>query len=839
MSFINEKVDYQDMPLIFKDAFLDYAMSVIVSRALPDVRDGLKPVHRRILYAMHDLGMHSHKPHKKSARIVGEVIGKYHPHGDSAVYDSMVRLTQDFNMNVPLINGHGNFGSIDGDAAAAMRYTEARLEKISNELLRDLHKDTVDYEDNYDGSEREPHVLPSVFPNLLVNGGEGIAVGMASKIPPHNLKEVVEAVIAQMENPVITAEELMTIMPGPDFPHPCVVMGKSGIKEAFNTGRGVFKIRGIVDVVSTKKKNQIIIRSVPYQVNPEMLVKRIYELQGEWDHYVKERAKKKKVERNGLIDFVETNGISNQADRNNPVHIIITLKKEADPDLVLNYLYKKTDLEKSFGYNMVALVPEKGKDTISRVPSQLSLKEIIAHYIDHQVEVLTRSLQFDLKKQEEKMHLLSGFIKALDDIDETVRIIRESTNKPEAMLGLMNHLHIDEIQAENILDRKLQTLANFEQDKLRLEHEERGKEIILIKEKLENPSLIHEDIKETLKSISSQYGKPRQTTLTDDIESFDDEDLITNDDVVVTITHDGLIKRTLESTYRTQRRKGIGVSGMKLLEDDFIRHLHVAKNKDTLLFFTNQGKVYKKKVYEISESTSNNRGTNVELLLDLEHDERIQAILAIREFSSSQKILFVTKNGHVKKTPLSAFGNIRQNGIISIRMKPQDSLIGVCLTSDDRNITLVTRKAISITFEGSSIRPMSRTAAGLRGIRLNEGDTVVSFAVHEEEADLFVATNQGFGKRTPLGEFRVQKRAGKGVRIAKLNDKNGEVIGTLTVQEEDTVMLMTKNGTLMKMKAEELSQFGRVAQGTKIINLRDGDELSVIARIPDEEERES
>ena len=839
MSFMNEKIEKVEMANVIQPAFLDYAMSVVIARAIPDVRDGLKPVHRRILYAMDDLGMYPERPFKKSARIVGEVIGKYHPHGDTAVYDTMVGMTQDWKMKETLVRGHGNFGDITGENAAAMRYTEAKLEKIAMELLKGMkdgqrNTNIVDFRDNYDATESEPSVLPALFPNLLVNGSQGIAVGLATKIPPHNLKEVIDATIATMKNPDITTDELLTHIKGPDFPTFGRIMGRAGIKEAYETGRGKVVMRGVVDVKKTKKKTTLLITEVPYQVNPSALIDKIGELQTSYNKHMKDSTgKKAKLEENKFIDFAS--GIKNLADRNNPVAIEIELKKDVEPEKVINFLYKHTALETNFNINMMCIVPHDTKTGTVLKPKVLPLKGILNEYIKHRRITHRRLLTYFLDKHQKRMHILSALITALDNLDETVRVIRASTSKQDAIDGLMNLLAVDKTQAETILEEKLQRLANFEIEKLRLDIKELASTITEIEQKLANETLFDADIIASFEEISEKYGSVRQTEICGPAEEFDMEDFIPDDEVVVTITQKGFVKRVLESSYRTQRRKGIGVKGMGLNDGDFIRHLHVARNHDTLLFFTNEGRVYRKQVWEIPETNAENKGKNIFFLLNLNAEERVQAVLSIREFSKEQHLFFVTKNGFAKKSKLSDYGNIRKNGIIALNLDRDDRLVGVSLTNGKRNVTLITKKAQCITIQETDVKNVGRTARGVRGIKLNKEDSVVSFAIHEEDADLLVATNNGYGKRTPLADLRVQNRYGKGVLIAKLNDKNGEIVGSCVVREEETLMMMTKNGTLMKMHVHEISQIGRNTQGTRIINLRSGDALSLLARIPDEE----
>lgn len=845
LGFINEEIQEKSITDLVPNSFLNYSMSVIASRALPDVRDGLKPVHRRIFYAMDELGVRSDKPYKKSARIVGDTMGKYHPHGDSSIYEALVRMSQEWSVRHLLVDMHGNNGSKDGDGAAAMRYTEARMAKLAEELLRDINSDTVDFQPNYDESESEPSVLPARFPNLLVNGSEGIAVGMATKIPTHNLKEVIAATIALLDNEDITVEELMEHVKGPDFPTGGEIVGYEGIKNAYTTGRGSMIVRSKVDIETKKGVTKLIIREIPYQLTPTKLKKEIIAIQDDWKAYEKELKKPnaKSLPKQKGLDFLVDKSYKDLTDRKNTkwnVTIEMTLKKNVNPELVLNYLYKHTSLQTSFAMNNLALVPIKTKSgKVKLEPKVLTLKETLEEYVKHQIEVVTRKTQFDLRKAEGRAHRLAGIIKALDRLDETIETIRKADDQQDACAKLMTLLSIDDVQATAILEMRLHRLTNLNQDKQREEYQNLLDFINLCKLKLSDVELIKAEIKEDLQNVSDKYGDERRTSIVPAEGDIREEDFIKNDEQVVTITQNGFIKRTLESTYRTQRRKGIGVNGMSMFEDDFVKHLHVAKNKDTLLFFTSLGKVYRKKVYQIPEASATSRGKNIRIFLNLEKDEEIQAVLSIQEFAEDSYLLFATKNGIVKKSKLSDYANIRQNGIYAITLDEGDRLVGVNLTNGERNITLVTKDGMSITFEESSVKSVGRTGRGVKGITLNKKDHVVSFVVHEEDADLLIATNVGFGKRTPISEFRVQQRAGKGVLCMKSTDKNGYVVDSLIVQEDDTTMMMTKNGTLMKLLVKEISQFSRNTQGTKIINLRDNDELCHIFRIPDEEKEES
>lgn len=841
MAFINEKILKQSTTDIVASSFLNYSMSVIAARALPDVRDGLKPVHRRIAYGMSELSNTPDKPHKKSARIVGDVMGKFHPHGDSSIYEAIVRLSQKFSVRHTLVDMHGNNGSRDGDGAAAMRYTESRMTKLMTELLLDINKDTVDFQDNYDNTQKEPTVLPANFPNLLVNGTEGIAVGMATKIPPHNLGEVIDATIAQIDNPEITVDELMHYIKGPDFPVGCEIYGLDGIKSAYETGRGKITIRSKIDIVEKKGKFKLIIREMPYQVSPQKTVEKIAELQSAYNEFLSEKKKGKNVKEKNLMDFLVFDGINNYTDRSNDydVHIEIDLKKGVNPDIVKEYLYKNTPLESTYAINNVALVPvidKKGEERLK--PELLSLKSILDEYIKHRVSVTVRRTKFEIQKAETRKHSLSGIIAALDNIDETVRIIRFSKDNEEAISKLIDFLSIDETQANSILETKLSRLVSMNQDKLRDEYASLVELLKELNTLLGSDELIREDIKNDLLRVKNTYADDRRSVILGNLDDFNKEAFISDDDMVITITKRGLIKRTAESAYRTQRRKGIGVNGMKIIEDDFIDQLHIAKNKDTLLFFTNSGKAYRKRVYDIIENNANSKGQHIRAFLNLEDKEEIAAIISVREFSDEQFLLFGTKNGIVKKTPLSDYSKIRQNGLTAIKFKGDDELIGAKLTSGDKNITLVSKKGISITFKEEEVKVSSRNTSGVKGIDLKDDDHIVSFVVQEEGSDLLVATNSGFGKRTSLEDFRVQNRGGKGMICIKLTEKNGEVIGCSVVQNDDNVMFMTKNGTLIKLKVSEIAQVARNAQGYRLITLRDGDILQTISRIPEDEEDE-
>lgn len=849
-----ENIEVQPVSVRLRNAFLDYGMSVITSRALPDVRDGLKPVHRRILYAMFKEGYFADKKYQKSAKTVGIVLGNYHPHGDSSVYESMVRMSQEWIMREILVDMHGNNGSVDGDSAAAMRYTEAKLSKIAMEMLRDINKDTVDFVANYDGSDVEPTVLPSRFPQILVNGTSGIAVGMATSIPSHNLKEVCEAVIALIDNPDMTIADLMGYIQGPDFPTRGIIMGQENITRAYETGRtgkgGSIKLRAKIDVVEKKGKTFLHITELPYQVLKDKVLEKLHELQSAHNRVVRERkANPKKIIEDAGFDFTVSDGIEDKTGRKemdeNKVLITIELKDGKNPEQILNGLYKKTELEKSIPVNLLALVPQGENGT---APKTLNLKEILEHYLKHQLEVVERSYRYDLTQNEKKLQGLSALMKALDNLDETIATIKSSTSTQDALDKLQALLDVDEVQAQSILDRRLQTLASFQQDKLRQDYTDVVNLIEEIKSVLADENKRRDIIKEDLQDVINRFGTDRLTIIGEAVEDIDNESLIPNHEVVVTITNKLLIKRTLDSTYRTQRRKGRGVNGMEMRDDDFIRHLCYARNHDTILFFTNKGKVYETKVHRIMEAAANSRGYSIKTMFNFEEDEQIQAVLNIQDFSDEQYLLFATKNGIVKKSRLSEYENIRVNGIKAINLDTDkktgeivDRLVGVSLTSGESLITLVTQKGHSITFEEKEVSAIGRTGRGVKGITLGKDDAVISVDIHNGVDDLLVVTDQGFGKRTPLSEFRVQTRGGKGVTAIRLTGKNGSyVIGSSIVVEDDKVMLITKNeGKLMKLSAKEIAQYQRNTQGTKIINLYEGDSLQQIARVTDADEEET
>src|SRR5690625_2805737 len=794
-----------------RTSFLDYAMSVIVSRAIPDVRDGLKPVQRRILYSMNDLGMHADKAYKKSARIVGDVIGKYHPHGDSAVYEAMVRMAQDFSYRNMLVDGHGNFGSVDGDPAAAMRYTEARMSKISMELLRDINKDTVDYQDNYDGSEREPAVLPARFPNLLVNGTSGIAVGMATNIPPHQLGETIDAILAISENPNITVDELMeNYIYGPDFPTGGIIMGRSGIRNAFETGKGSITIRAKTEIQEEKNgKSTIIVSELPYQVNKARLIEKIAEL-----------ARDKKIE--GITE------LRDESDRNG-MRIVIELRRDANPNVLLNNLYKQTALQSSFGINMLALANGE--------PKILSLKEALQHYLDHQKDVIRRRTQFELTKAENRAHILEGLRIALDHIDEIIALIRQSDTADIARQGLIDNFKLTEKQAQAILDMRLQRLTGLEREKIENEYEELLKLIAELNSILADEQKLLEIIREELLEIKEKYNDERRTEIVSGgLEFFEDEDLIPEEDIVVCLTHRGYIKRLPSSTYRSQHRGGRGVQGMDTDEDDFVEHLVSASTHDTILFFTNKGKVYRLKGYQIPEFGRTAKGLPIINILEIEKDEWVNTVIAVPEFDEEKKLFFTTKDGISKRTSLSQFANIRRNGIIALTLREKDELISVQLTDGSKDIMIATRNGSLIRFDEGQIRSMGRTAAGVKGISLRDGDEVVSMQIVEKDDYILNVTENGYGKRTKESEYRVINRGGKGVFTAQITEKTGHVVAVKTVKGDEDLMIMTVSGVLIRTPINTISITGRNTQGVRLIRLQNDEKVGTVATIEKEEE---
>ncbi|WP_071461075.1 DNA gyrase subunit A [Bacillus massilinigeriensis] len=810
----NPRVKEINISQEMRTSFLDYAMSVIVARALPDVRDGLKPVHRRILYAMHDLGMHSDKPFKKSARIVGEVIGKYHPHGDSAVYETMVRMAQDFNYRYMLVDGHGNFGSIDGDSAAAMRYTEARMSKISMELLRDINKDTIDYADNYDGSEREPVVLPARFPNLLVNGTSGIAVGMATNIPPHQLGEVIDGVLAISRDPDMNIQELMEIVPGPDFPTGGLILGRSGIRKAYETGRGSIIMRAKVEIEQKSNgKEVIIVREIPYQVNKARLIEKIAEL-----------VRDKKID--GITD------LRDESDRDG-LRIVIEVRKDANANVLLNNLYKQTALQTSFGINTLALVDGQ--------PKVLNLKQCLQYYLDHQKVVIRRRTEFELRKAEARAHILEGLRIALDHLDRVIALIRGSRTADIAREGLVHEFGLSEKQAQAILDMRLQRLTGLERDKIEDEYQSLMVLIAELKAILADEEKILEIIREELEEIKERFNDKRRTEIVSGgLEMIEDEDLIPQENIVITLTHNGYIKRLPVSTYRSQKRGGRGIQGMGTNEDDFVEHLITTSTHDTILYFTNKGKVYRTKGYEIPEFSRTAKGIPIINLLGVEKGEWVNAIIPIEDFATDCNLFFATKEGISKRSPLSSFANIRNNGLIALNLREGDELISVRLTDGTKEIIIGTKNGLLIRFPETDVRSMGRTATGVKGISLSSGDEVVGMEVLEDGAEILVVTKNGFGKRTPSEEYRIQGRGGKGIKTCNITDKNGSLVTMKVVKGEEDLMLITTGGVLIRIPVSGISVTGRNTQGVKLISLNkaENEYVATVAQVNKEDEAE-
>ncbi|GIP50950.1 DNA gyrase subunit A [compost metagenome] len=800
----------RDINVEMRESFMDYAMSIIVSRALPDVRDGLKPVHRRILYAMSDLGMHPDKPFKKSARIVGEVIGKYHPHGDSAVYETMVRMAQDFSMRYMLVEGHGNFGSVDGDMAAAMRYTEARLSKIAMEMLRDINKETIDFMPNYDGEEHEPVVLPSRFPNLLVNGVSGIAVGMATNIPPHNLGEVIDGVHALIENPEISSLELMDYIKGPDFPTAGYILGRSGIRQAYTTGRGSITMRAKTTIEEHNNKARIVVEELPYQVNKARLVEKIAEL-----------VREKKID--GITD------LRDESDRTG-MRVVIELRRDVNPNVVLNNLYKHTALQSTFGINMLAIVNNE--------PKILTLKDVLSHYLKHQVEVVRRRTEFDLKKAEARAHILEGLRIALDHIDEVIALIRGSKSDEEAREGLMTRFGLSFEQAQAILDMRLRRLTGLEREKIEDEYNELLQKIAEYREILANEHLVLKIIGEELQEIRERFADERRSEITIGEESILDEDLIPQEEVVITITHTGYIKRLPVTTYRSQKRGGRGVVGMDTKDNDFVEHLFVTNSHHYLMFFTDRGKAYRLKAYEIPELGRTARGTPIINLIQIEQGETVNAVIEVERFDDDKYLFFATKNGIVKKTPIEDYINIRRGGLIAVNLREDDTLIDVKLTYGNEEVIMGTAQGMSIRFPESDVRSMGRAATGVKGITLDDDDAVIGMDVVIPGQDVLIVTAKGYGKRTPVSEYRSQSRGGKGIKTINVTDKNGTVVGLKVVKDDEDLMIITASGTLIRTSMEGISTMGRNTQGVKLINIREDDSVATVCRSDKSEEED-
>ena len=803
------KIIERDIDKEMRTAYIDYAMSVIVSRALPDARDGLKPVHRRILYAMHEDGITSDKAYRKCANTVGSVLGRYHPHGDSSVYDAMVRLAQDFTMRYPLVDGHGNFGSVDGDSPAAMRYTEARMSKISELMLTDIEKNTVDFMPNYDDRLQEPTVLPARIPALLVNGSSGIAVGMATNIPPHNLSEVIDGIIKVIDDPETTIEELMEVIKGPDFPTGATILGKEGIKEAYTTGRGKITMRAEAEIEEMSGNRQrIIITSLPYQVNKAKLVKTIADL-----------SKEKKIE--GISE------VRDESDRKEKTRVVVELKRDARPQVILNQLYKHTQMQETFGAIMLALVDGE--------PKILTLRQCLDCFIGHRKEVILRRTKFELDKALARAHILEGLKIALDNIDEVINIIRSSYDNPKERL--MERFGLSDIQAQAILDMRLKTLSGLQREKIEEEYNELMKLIAHLKDILSSATLVYDIIKEELLEIKEKYGDDRLTKIVPAAGEFNAEDLVKEEQTVVALTHFGYIKRMPIDIYRSQRRGGKGITGIATREEDFVKQIFTASTHDTILFFSNKGKLYKLRGFEIPEAGRTARGTAIVNLLNLDAGEKISAVIPIQNFAEGKYLLMATKNGLIKKTALTEYNSARRTGLQGITLKEDDELITVRLTDGEDNVVLVTREGMCITFDEKEVRPIGRVSQGVIGIRLDEGDEVIgmeSVIAGGKGATLLAITENGFGKRTELDEYRVQIRGGKGVITYKITPKTGKLVGARIATEEDDVMLITDTGTIIRLNVKDISVLGRSTQGVTLMRTNDGGKVVSIETLTPE-----
>jgi DNA gyrase subunit A len=806
-----------DIEAEMKKSFIDYAMSVIIDRALPDVRDGLKPVHRRILYTMFTSGFTPDKPYRKSVATVGEALKNFHPHGDAAVYDSLVRMAQDFSLRHPLVDGHGNFGSRDGDSAAAMRYTEARLAKISMEMLADINKDTVDFKPNFDEHEVEPVVLPSRFPCLLVNGSSGIAVGMATNIPPHNLGEVIDGICAVIDNPEATIDEIMKYIKGPDFPTAAKIIGKRGIRDAYRTGRGRIIVRSEANIEEMPgNRHRIVISEIPYLVNKARLIEKIAEL-----------VKEKRLEG---ISFLQ-----DESGREEPVRIVIELKRDANPNVVLNQLYKNTQLQESFSVNMVAIVPTEDK---LYEPRTLNLRQVIDYYIAHQEEVIRRRTKFELDKAEARAHILEGLKIALDNLDEVIRIIRGSKTETIAKEALAERFNFSDKQSQAIVDMRLGRLTGLEREKLENEYNELLGKIKYYKEVLANEILVHQIIKDELRIIKDKYADDRRTKLEIDEDEIDIEDLIQEEESVITMTHFGYVKRMPADTYKSQRRGGKGIIGLSTREEDFVKNLFVTSTHHFILFFTNKGRVYRLKAYEIPESGRQAKGTAIVNLLQLDGDEKVTTVIPINEYKEGLYLVMATRNGLVKKTDLMEYDNIRKGGLAAVTLRENDELIDVKLTDGNQDIMLSTVNGMAIRFSETDARPIGRVSQGVKGIELEEDDHVIGMEVCTDNTTLLVVTENGFGKRTELDEYKVQNRGGKGILTYRITEKTGKSIGMMLVAEEDDIMLISSDGTIIRMKVNEISILGRATQGVTLMRMADGINVVSMARMINEEDSE-
>jgi len=805
----NEKIVPINIEEELKDSYISYAMSVIVGRALPDVRDGLKPVHRRILYAMKELGLEHNRPYKKCARIVGDCLGKYHPHGDMAVYDTIVRMAQNFSMRYPLVDGQGNFGSVDGDSAASMRYTEARLETIADEMLADLEKDSVEFMPNFDESLQEPRLLPAALPNLLANGSSGIAVGMATNIPPHNLTELVDAIALIIDNPQAELKEILKIIKGPDFPTGGIICGRDGIKSAYLTGRGILKIHAKANIESVKGgRERIVVSEIPYQVNKANLISTIADL-----------VQDKKLE--GISD------IRDESDKDG-MRIVIELKRDANAQVVLNQLYKHTQMQETFGVIMLALVENR--------PRVLTLRQMLDLYIEHRKEIVIRRTKYDLKKAQDRAHILEGFKIAISNIDKIISIIKKAKSPDEAREELIDKFDLSERQAQAILEMQLQRLTGLERDKIEAEYLELIKKISYYKSLLESEKKILQVVKEEILEIKKKYGDERRTQIVAEVTDFDVEDLIAEEDVVITISHTGYIKRLPVSAYRKQRRGGKGVTGMEAKEEDFIEHLFIASTHEFMLFFTNMGRVHWLKVHEIPQAGRVSKGKAIINMLELAKDERVTAFVPVKEFKEGSFLFMVTKQGLIKKTDIHAYSNPRKGGIIGIGIKPQDELIQVLLTDGKQEILIATKDGKAIRFNESDVRDMGRGAKGVKGVTLDKKDVVIGAQILRKDASILTVTINGFGKRTDMDEYRVQSRGGKGVINIKTSDRNGEAVSVLSVTDKDEIMLITEGGMVVRCSVKDLRETGRSTQGVRLMRLDPKDKVSCVAPVVAEED---
>jgi DNA gyrase subunit A len=811
MATIFEKIVPVALEEEMKSSYIDYSMSVIVARALPDVRDGLKPVHRRVLFGMHELGVTFNKPYKKSARIVGEVLGKYHPHGDTAVYDTMVRMVQDFSLRYPLVDGQGNFGSVDGDSPAAMRYTEARLARIAEEMLRDLDKNTVDFFPNFDDSLQEPTVLPSYLPNLLVNGASGIAVGMATNIPPHNLGEVIDGLIALIKAPNLSSEKLMKYITAPDFPTGGIIYGYQGVKDAYTTGRGIIKVRAKANIETLKNNREnIVVTELPYQVNKASLIEKIAELV-----------------RSGKVNDISN--LRDESDRDG-MRIVIELKRDAQPAVVLNQLFKHTQMQNTFGVIMLALV--------NGVPKVLKLNEVMQHFINHRMDVLVRRTKYELDAAERRAHILEGYIIALDKIDAVIQTIKKSKDPEVAKINLMKKFKLSEIQAKAILDMRLQRLTGLERKKIEDEYKETIKLIELLKGLLKSETKRFNVITNELLALKEKYADKRRTEIIKEFEEFSLEDIIAEEDVVVTISHSGYIKRFPVSGYRKQGRGGKGVSGAGTKDEDFIEHMFIASTHQYILIFTDKGKCYWLKVHEIPEGGRTSRGRSILNLIQKDKEENISAFVSVKEFKDDQYLIMATEKGTIKKTVLSAYGNVRKGGINAINLAKGDNLIAVRLTDGNNDIVLGTRSGFAIRFSEKDVREMGRTATGVRGVNLGKGDKVVGLIVLKRQSSIMVVTEKGYGKRSNMNDYRVTRRGGKGVITVKTSDKVGKMISLMDVVDGDELVIITSRGMVIRQSISDIRVMGRNTQGVRVIKLKEGDKIADISKVIPEEDNE-